>query len=395
MKGRDLLLSIGILCTLVVAACSGRGDSEQPAAGSTPGTQVADITLAYTRDDAARLFTRRHVLDAKGGEEQEVPLPDGCGQIADLALASGAAKLALVCQSGLWPVYIVDLGGLDYMRVAEQWGGSLRWSPDGATLAYGVSTVIEERAPSAPVAVHLVSSDGTNDRELAPARLWQSVGPWAPDGKSILITTCVSIPELQWSVLVTEQHWLEAEREPDVVAEGVRPLDWSLRAGAVLGSHDWCPEGTRGTPWVVELPEGNSYAIGPPDLSPAGWLDSGEQAVLYWVRSPETYDGEIWLADRKGSWQLERVLSVPDGINDLELAPDRRSVMYIDGTGALYAWDVIDRGEPRLLARDVTGPLSAPPTERATETRGVFPRSQPGGYSREQHRPSLWRRASP
>jgi hypothetical protein len=361
MKGRDLLLSIWILGALAMMACN-RGSQQEasmtaspseglsPNAGATAGALAADVTLAYTREDATRLFIRRHLLKSPGGEEQEVPLPDGCGQVADLALAPGAAKLALVCQSGLWPVYIVDLGGLDYMRVAEQWGGGLRWSPDGLTLAYGVTTVAEQQAPSAPTAIHLVSGDGTNDRELASPRLWQSVGPWAPDGKSILVTTCVFVDQLRGHILITEQHWLEGEREPSVVAEGVTPVDWSLRAGAVLGWHDSCPGGTeRPTPWAVEVPFGNSYAIAPANLIPAGWLDSGDKAVLYSMRSPESGAGEVWLADREGSWQLERVLSVPEGINDLELAPDRRSVLYVDGSGDLYAWDVVQRGEPRLL----------------------------------------------
>jgi hypothetical protein len=246
------------------------------------------------------------------------------------------------------------------MRVAEQWGGGLRWSPDGATLAYGVRTVTGGNAPTAPVAVHLVSSDSTNDRELAPARLWQSVGPWAPDGKSVLVTSCAFAEQLRGHLLIAERHWLEDGRQPDIVAEGVRPLDWSLRAGAVLGSHDFCPEASqRPTPWAVEVPFGSSYAIAPPGMVPAGWLDSGEEAVLYWVRSPEAGDGEIWLADRAGSWQGERVLSVPDGIDGLVLGPDRRSILYVDGSGDLYDWDVIERGEPRLLGGGAPASLSA------------------------------------
>jgi dipeptidyl aminopeptidase/acylaminoacyl peptidase len=360
MKGRGLLLSMGILCTLVVVACRNSGGSQQPQASVTSSGQTADVTLAYTRDDATRLFIRRHVLDSRAGEEQEVPLPDGCGQVAELALAPGAQKLAVACGSEPWPLYIVDLQRLHYLQVAGQRGGGPRWSPDGATLAYGVSTVVEERAPSAPTAIRLVSSDGTNDRELVPPHLWQGAGPWAPDGKSILVTTCVPIDQLRGYLLITERHWLEGERQPDIVSEGVRPLDWSLRAGAVLGSHDFCPEGSeRPTPWAVEVPFGNSYAVAPPNMVPAGWLHSGQQAVLYWARSPETTEGEIWLADREGSWQLERVLSVPEGINDLELAPDRRSILYVDGSGGLYAWDVVQRGQPRRLGGGAPATLSA------------------------------------
>ncbi len=329
-------------------------------ASSSPSGGSADITLAYTRENATRLFIRRHMLDARGGDEQEVPLPDGCGQVSSLALAPGAERLAVACESEPWSLYIVDLSRLDYVEVAEEWGGGLRWSADGLTLAYGVRTALQDRAPSDPVAIHLVSSDGTNDWELLPPRLWQDMGPWAPDGKSMLVATCVFVEQLRGHLLITERHWLAGGREPDVVAEGVTPVDWSLRAGAILGWHDSCPEGSqRPTPWAVELPGANSYAIGPPNLIPAGWLESGDQALLYWVRSPKTGDGEVWLADRKGSWQLERVLSVPEGINDLKLAPDRRSVLYIDGIGALYAWDAVERGEPRLVARNVSEPLSA------------------------------------
>jgi hypothetical protein len=343
---------MGALAALALVACNG-GPRQQ-------ASVAPDVSLTYTRDDATRLFVLRYVLHAAAREEVEVPLPDGCGQVAEVALAPGAAKLALVCQSGRWPVYIVDLKRFDYVKVAEPWGGGLRWSPDGLTLAYGLRVAGEERSPGDPVAIHLVSSDGTNDRELLPPRLWQDVGPWAPDGKSILITTCVSVEQLQGHVLITEQHWLNGEREPSVIAEGVTPVDWSLRAGALLGWYDSCPEGSqRPSPWAIELPFGDSYAIGPPTLSPAGWLDSGDKALLYWMRSPETVAGEVWLADRKGSWQFERALAVPEGIDGLELAPDRRSVLYVDGTGGLYVWDVIERGEPRLLARDAPANLSA------------------------------------
>ena len=372
-------------CAFAFVACAGSAGHQQRQVatapsrdpsretGATPGTQTACVTLAYTQESATRLFIRRHMLDTRAGEEQEVPLPGGCGQVTELALAPGAGSLALVCALEPWPVYMVNVSSLDYVEVAEKWGGGLRWSPDGLTLAYGVRRPIEERAPSDPVAVHLVSSDGSNDREVVPAHLWQGVGPWAPDGESLLITTCVFVEQLGGHILIMEQHWLEGEREPSVsvVAEGVTPVDWSLRANAVLGWHGWCPEGGRATPWVVEMPAGDSYGIAPPDLSPAGWLDSGAKALLYRARSPDTLDGEVWLADRKGSWQLERVLTVPEGINALELAPDRRSILYIDGTGALYVWDVIERGEPRLLAQHVTGPLSAALDHAASPTPGT------------------------
>ena len=358
MKQRRLLLSIAALGALALIACSDETTAPSPeVADIASSAQTAGVTLAYTRDNATVLS---HVLAEAVGQEVEVPLPDGCSQVAELALAPGSASLAVACASEPWALYVLDVARRDYVKVTEQRGGGPRWSPDGLTLAYGVSTVIEERAPSAPTAIRLVSSDGANDRELVPARLWQGVGPWAPDGKSILVTTCVPIDQLRGHLLITERHWLEGEREPDIVAEGVRPLDWSLRANAVLGSHDFCPEGSeRPTPWAVEVPFGNSYAIAPPNMIPAGWLDSGEQALLYWMRSPETVAGEVWLADRKGSWQFERALAVPEGIDGLELAPDRRSVLYVDGTGGLYVWDVIERGEPRLLARDAPANLSA------------------------------------
>lgn len=378
VKAPHLVPWTGVLFALALLACNGDGGSGQPApatpspspawspaANATPSGQTADVSLAYTLEDSTRLFVRRHVLDVPAREEQEVPLPDGCEQVADLALAPGATKLALVCQSEAWPVYILDLSRLDYLKVAEHWGGGLRWSPDGLTLAYGVARPVDPRAPSDPVGIHLVSSDGTNDRELVPPRLWQEAGPWSPDGKSILITTCLFVGELRGHMWMTEQHWLEGQQQPRIVAQGVVPVDWTLRGGdALLGWHDSCPGGTeRPQAWVVELPFGNSYAIAPPNLSPAGWLYSGDKAVLFWFRSRQTLAGEIWLADRDG--QVERVLAVPDGIQDLELAPDRRSVLYVDwseeapaGT-ALYVWDVVQRGEPRLLGRGALANLSA------------------------------------
>jgi TolB protein len=127
--------------------------------GCDPSSCVAEYEPSYSPDGTELVFVRTRI--AEGGEEESV--------IAIRDLATGA---------------VTELEATSRPRSGAE-NLHPRWSPDGQTIAYGVSEYGEFGFPGAST-IHLVDADGTDDRIVGAPELYAGEPEWSPDGQRIL-----------------------------------------------------------------------------------------------------------------------------------------------------------------------------------------------------------------
>jgi Tol biopolymer transport system component len=138
--------------------------------GCDPATCAAEYEPSYSPDGTRLAFVRTRVPE--GGEEESV--------VAIRDLETGA---------------VTELEATSRPRIAAE-NLHPRWSPDGQTIAYGVSDYSEEGFPGNST-LHLIEADGTNERTISAAELHAGEPEWAPDGQTILFASNPFRPKLR------------------------------------------------------------------------------------------------------------------------------------------------------------------------------------------------------
>jgi len=130
--------------------------------GCDPATCLAEYEPAYSPDGTRLVFVRTRV--AEGAEEESV--------IAIRDLETGA---------------VTELEATSRPRRGAE-NLHPRWSPDGQTIAYGVTEYGEFGFPGTST-LHLVNVDGTNDRIIGTPDLHAGEPEWSPDSETILFAS--------------------------------------------------------------------------------------------------------------------------------------------------------------------------------------------------------------
>jgi Tol biopolymer transport system component len=130
--------------------------------GCDPPTCMAEYEPSYSPNGTRLVFVRTRVPE--GGEGESV--------VAIRDLETGA---------------VTELGATSRPRRA---GENLhpRWSPDGQTIAYGVSDYGEFGFPGNS-RIHLVDADGSDERTITASELHAGEPEWSNDGETILFAS--------------------------------------------------------------------------------------------------------------------------------------------------------------------------------------------------------------
>ena len=131
---------------------------------------MAEYEPSYSPDGTRLVFVRTRVPE--GGEEESV--------VAIRDLETGA---------------VIELDATVRPRRSAE-NLHPRWSPDGQTIAYGVSEYGEFGFPGNST-LHLVDADGTNERTISAPELHAGEPEWSPDGETILFASNPFRPKLR------------------------------------------------------------------------------------------------------------------------------------------------------------------------------------------------------
>ncbi len=112
--------------------------------------------------------------------------PDG-NRVAFARLTDGEAQGSVLVVLDLETGEVVELEATRRVRREAQ-NFHPRWSPDGGTIAFGLTRYNEQGEPSGS-AVWLIAPDGENLRQLTPDPLEGGDPEWSPDGSTILFSS--------------------------------------------------------------------------------------------------------------------------------------------------------------------------------------------------------------
>ena len=126
-------------------------------------------------------------------------------------------------QVGLWSFRSSDGGGLHQLTTSTGGGhdSPIGFAPNGSTIAF-----MRQVSPTGATGLFLVDADGTNARRVGDLSI--GGGDWAPDGRSILVTSAGRL----YGVDVAS-----GKATPVVIAASPGEDD--------LGDPQWSPDGTR------------------------------------------------------------------------------------------------------------------------------------------------------
>ena len=252
--------------------------------------------LAFTSYDAVDL--RSHPLiwetDAEGAEP--ILLSEGCDLPTCVAeyepsYSPDGTRLVFVrtrAQEGAEEESVVAIRDLETGAVTELTATSRprsgaenlhpRWSPDGQTIAYGVSEYGEFGFPSGST-LHLVNADGTDERIIGAPDLHAGEPEWSPDGETILFASNPFRP-----VLRAVGSELDAPHRLGVMgADGSNAIQFDFGMPIVAAS--WTATGEQ---ILFTLMEGGGTGAQFPSNPRLFVMDSDGGDVLPLTRSPGT-----------------------------------------------------------------------------------------------------------
>jgi Tol biopolymer transport system component len=211
---------------------------------------VAEYEPSYSPDGTRLVFVRTRVPE--GGEEESV--------VAIRDLETGA---------------VTELDATSRPRSGAE-NLHPRWSPDGQTIAYGVTEYGEFGFP-ADSRIHLVDADGTDDRIISAPELHAGEPEWSPDGQTILFASNPFRP-----VLRAVGSELDAPHRLGLMsADGsnVRQFDF----GRVMVAASWAANGEQ---ILFTLMEGGGTGINRPSNPRLFVMDPDGGNVLSLSRNP-------------------------------------------------------------------------------------------------------------
>ena len=394
-RGKVLAWSLAVVAVLTLAAAAYLVTASR---NSLPALRISQYTQ-ITHDGHAK-----HLKGTDGSRlyfDQDQPQPIGQvaisgGEIAPVPLAMSDARLVDVSPDGSTFLVTSFLGGLK--KAYPLWsirilGGSVRqlseavdaaWSPDGNTVAY--STREGD--------VHLIRSDGTEDRRLASIGSLLSSLCWSPDGKTIRFTRDLALWEISssgsnlqrvlpaWPAAQDEGHWAQDGKFFLVSSGQIWAIDGRHRLFR-RSSDQPLPLTSGPIRWDSPIPGKDGKTIFATGVTPRGELIrfnsqsrqfqpflggisadsvsfSPDGKSVAYVSYP---DGILWRANADGSSRMQ----LTDGTFYPRLpgwSPDGTQILFMTSPphgGATRAYMVSSQGgTPRLLLPGEAGPETDP-----------------------------------
>lgn len=221
---------------------------------------VAEYEPSYSPDGTRLVFVRTRVPE--GGEEESV--------VAIRDLETGA---------------VTELDATSRPRSGAE-NLHPRWSPDGQTIAYGVTEYGEFGFPAGST-LHLVDADGTDDRIISAPELHAGEPEWSPDGQTILFASNPFRPVLR--AVGSELDAPHGVGVMDADGSNVRLFDF----GRVVVAASWAANGEQilftlmeGGGTGINRPSNPRLFVMDPDGSNALPLSRNPGDALYGVQQP-------------------------------------------------------------------------------------------------------------
>jgi len=231
---RGRILSMALAGALVLGACRGGFDREQPqdrpspstAASEAPGPSGGDRSSSYGRiafDNHEDVWT----INADGTDLTR--LTHSPGPDFDPSWSPDGTQIAFRSErSGEPEIWVMNADGTSQRRLAA--GLSPAWSPDGLRIAYASPGDILCPPGRGPLCsgLSIMNADGSGQHRV-PNTDGGEYPSWSPDGKRIAFNSNLSGDHLMYIVDVDGSHVVDLSR----VGEGWQ-VDWSPDGRSIL-----------------------------------------------------------------------------------------------------------------------------------------------------------------
>jgi Tol biopolymer transport system component len=331
---RSLVGAIG----LVAAALAVVGG----ASGATPASQGGKLAFIRSTDAESHLF----VMNDDGSKQRQ--LTSGASFDFAHAWSPDGRRLAFVrwVKSNGRDIYAINADGSGLRQLTGStasmgpsfWEDMPAWSPDGGTIAYASSGVVDgERR----YGIYLMNGDGRGKRRLARLPWYNRPGwpAWSPDGRKIAFATAGGV------IFV-------------INADGTGQRRLTHRHDFPYGFYGptWSPDGRRvgfmtmpgryDSIYVVDLAGGRERLVTRHAYTEAGfaWRPDGRGIIYARERRGGVYTINL---DGSGDHRVTRIPPRRDLFGSLSLSPDQRTIAY--------ASDITGQGDIYLVNRDGSG----------------------------------------